>query len=119
MEKLAEAVGSTRPAMTAYETGQNMPDPLVMARLMRRFDISLEWIYAGEIRHVRDFDFQQLLLAKAAEVQAVVGAPYAEFPMQVEHTGRQPGAAPPKKRPPGTSLHDQQSPLAPRPPGRH
>lgn len=110
VEKLAEAIGSTRSAMTAYENGQNMPDPLAMARLLRRFGIAMEWIYAGEIRNVRDYDFQEALLQRAAEIGAVVGAPFAEFPMQVEHSGRQPAAAPRRRKPPGATLHDQQDP---------
>lgn len=117
-EKLAEAIGVTRGALTAYENGQNMADPLAMARLMRRFGISMEWIYAGEIRHVRDFEFQEAVLRHAAEIGAVVGAPFAEFPMQVVPDGRQPGKVPPKRRPPGATIHDPQDPLGPPEPRR-
>jgi transcriptional regulator with XRE-family HTH domain len=116
-EVMATELGLTRTALTAQENGQNTPDPLVMARMLRRFGITLEWIYAGELRYVRDFDFQEALRAKAAELGAVVGAPVAEFPMEVEHLGRQPGAAPKRRRPPGATIHEPPAPFSPRPPG--
>ncbi|MBR0653383.1 helix-turn-helix transcriptional regulator [Roseomonas terrae] len=110
-EKLAEAIGVTRGALTAYENGQNMADPIAMARLMRRFGISMEWIYAGEIRHVRDYEFQELVLGHAAAVGAVVGAPFAEFPMQVDVGVRPPAKAPTKRRAPGATIHESQDPF--------
>ncbi len=118
-EKLAEAIGISRNALTAYETGQNMADPLAMARLLRRFGVAMEWIYAGEIRNVRDFEFQELVLKHAAELGAVVGAPFAEFPAQTDHSGRQPGRVPPKRRPAGATVHEPQAPIDPDRPGRH
>ncbi len=87
-ESLANAVGVGRTALANWESGR-MPDVHAMIRLNERFGIPLEWIYEGRLRTV-PFDLAERLQAACAEVGAVVGAPAAEWPMQVE---RQPGVA--------------------------
>lgn len=108
-ERFAEEIGVTRTALANWEGGTRLPDVLAMVRLFRRFGVPLEWIYAGEVRHV-EYDLAQALIEKAAELQAVVGAPTAEWPMEVATRGGPHAAAPParvpRKRNTSPGLHE-------------
>jgi transcriptional regulator with XRE-family HTH domain len=109
-ERFADEIGVTRTALANWEGGTRLPDVLAMVRLFRRFGIPLEWIYAGELRHV-EYDLAQALIDKAADLGAVVGAPTAEWPAAVTSRVGPHGAAPParvpRRRQPKNGLHDQ------------
>lgn len=86
-------------------------------RLWTLHRIPMEFIYGGDISRT-DYDLAQKLREACAELGAVVGAPVAEFPMQADHLNRPPAKAPPRRRPPGATLHEPQDPLRPRGGGR-
>lgn len=107
-ERFADEIGVTRTALANWEGGTRLPDVLAMVRLFRKLGVTLEWIYAGEVRHL-EYDLAQQLIERAAALNAVVGAPTAEWPMEVAtrngpHGGAQPARAP-RKRSSGT-LHE-------------
>jgi transcriptional regulator with XRE-family HTH domain len=87
---------------------------LAMLRLWQHARIPMEFIYGGDISRT-DYELAQKLIAAAAEVGAVIGAPAAEFPMQTEHIGRAPARAPRRQRGP---LHEPQPDYVP-PSRRH
>lgn len=86
-------------------------------RLWTHHRIPMEFIYGGDISRT-DYEMAQKLITACAEVGAVIGAPIAEFPMQTDHQQRPPAKAPPRRRPPGATLHDPQDVLHSRGPSR-
>lgn len=73
-ERFAQEIGVERTTLANWEGGKRMPDVLAMVRLYQRFDIPLEWIYAGELGRL-PYDIADKLRDRAAELGAVVGAP--------------------------------------------
>lgn len=47
-EELGDAIGVSRTALGNWETGIRLPDPAAMARLARRFQVPMDWIYLGD-----------------------------------------------------------------------
>lgn len=81
-ETLAREIGVERTRLANWESGTRLADVLAMVRLYQRFSITLEWIYAGNLSSL-PYDVARDLEARAVELDAVVGAPVAEWPMQV------------------------------------
>lgn len=109
-EVFARAIGVTETALGNWERGERIADVLAMVRLLSRFGVTLEWVYAGHLRGM-DFDYSEKLREHAAILGAVVGGTAAEWPMQADvpgHPGleRPPARAP--RRPRGTTLHETQ-----------
>jgi transcriptional regulator with XRE-family HTH domain len=102
------AFGVSPSALGNWERGEKLADVLAMVRMAERFPITLEWIYAGQLRHM-DFDVQQRLLMKAAEIGAVVGGSVAQWPMQAHERGA--ASAPKAPTHSGGGLHEAQERL--------
>lgn len=80
---------------------------MAMLRLWQHTRIPMEFIYGGDLSRT-EYELAQKLIEACATVEAVIGAPAAEFPMQTEHTGRKPAAPP--RRPPGVAVHEPPAP---------
>lgn len=108
----ASRIGVERTALANWEGGK-LPDVRAMVRLNQWIGIPLEWIYLGQLAHVA-FDLADRLVARAAELGAVVGGPMAEWPMEVRSRqglsgSRQPAAVPHRRS--TVVLHEAQPPL--------
>jgi transcriptional regulator with XRE-family HTH domain len=103
-ESMANMLGCTRTALTNWENGDRLPDVAAMVRLYQRTGITLEWIFAGSLREM-NYDKSADLERLAAELGAVVGAPVAELPTEVQRrpglAASKPVAQAPKRRPKG------------------
>ena len=107
-ESLAHVLGITRTALANWEGGR-LPDVRAMVRLSQKFQIPLDWIYAGALGHVA-YDLAAQLEASCAKLGAVVGAPVAEWPTATRaRNGAVPTAAVPV-RPAGRTLHERVRP---------
>lgn len=51
-EDFAKHLGATRTQYGHWEQGTRMPGVHAMLRLLHHFGIPLEWVYAGQLRHV-------------------------------------------------------------------
>jgi transcriptional regulator with XRE-family HTH domain len=51
-QDLARACGAEPNRWSNWEAARTLPDPLVIARAMALFGISLDWIYAGDPGHL-------------------------------------------------------------------
>lgn len=113
--ELANAIGVQQNTFSNWMAPDNkrMPDQIAMFRLWQEFRIPMEFIYGGDASRM-EYDLREKVLRAAAEVDAVVGAPVAEFPMQTDHTNRPPARVPAWRRPRGAMLHEPQDPLHPR-----
>lgn len=112
-ESMANMLGCTRTALANWENGERLPDVAAMVRLYLRTGITLEWVYAGSLREM-SYDRGDALAQHAATLGAVVGAPVAEFPSEVERrpglAGLKPPARVPARRPKAHGLlHEQNS----------
>lgn len=112
----AQRIGATRTQLANWEAGR-LPDPRAMVRLYLEFGIPTDWIYLGQLARV-DYDLAERLREKAASLGAVVNAPIAEWPMQIERqpgirAARRPGAVP--RGPAPRVLHDKPTPAHARP----
>lgn len=110
-EAMANVLGTTRTALSNWENGERLADVAAMVRLYTRTGITLEWIYAGSAREM-NYEKGEDLIAKAAELGAVVGGPVAEWPQEVERRPgiqslKPPAAAPRKRTSSGGYLHDR------------
>lgn len=116
--ELANAIGVQQNTFSNWMAPDNkrMPDQIAMFRLWQNFRIPMEFIYGGDTSRI-EYDLREQIIEAAAEVGAVIGAPVAEFPMQAEHTGRQPAQPPKRRRPPGATLHEPKDLKHPRGPG--
>ncbi len=101
-EAMARAIGVERNAYANWEGGTRLAQVPAMLRLMQRFGISLDWIYAGQLRSV-PFEVAQQLVAQATALGAPVDVPGGL------QEGQEPApAAPPgriARRPRRLSLH--------------
>lgn len=109
----ANAIGVQPTALSNWETGRRLADPVAMIRLSVRFQIPLDFVYLGQLRGF-DFADGEKLREICAELGAAVGAPTPEWPMQLEARQgiaalRQPGQVP-KRRTRGRVLHEEQTP---------
>jgi transcriptional regulator with XRE-family HTH domain len=105
----ANAIGVEPTALSNWENGIRLADPVAMIRLSQRFQIPLDFIYAGQLRGF-DFEDGERLRELCAELGAAIGAPAPEFPMQAEaaegiRAHRKPGHVPKPRRRGGT-LHE-------------
>jgi len=104
-ESLAHVLGVTRTALANWEGGR-LPDVRAMVRLSQKFQIPLDWIYAGALGHV-PYDLAAQLEARCAEIGAVVGGPVAEWPAAPHaRNGAMPAGTPPR-RSGGRTLHER------------
>jgi transcriptional regulator with XRE-family HTH domain len=107
----ANAIGVQPTALSNWENGHRLADPVAMVRMAVRFQIPLDFIYMGQLRGF-DFAEGERLREICAELSAAVGAPTPEWPMQMDAKQgtaalRQPGQVP-KRRPRGGTLHEDQ-----------
>lgn len=109
----ANAIGVQPTALSNWENGKRLADPVAMTRLMMRFRIPTDFIYGGQL-HGFDFADGERLREICAELHAAVGAPTPEWPMQVEQPGdkprRKPGLVPRTPRH-HRRLHEGQDPI--------
>ena len=98
-EAMAAAVGVERNTYANWEGGSRLARVPPMLKLLERFGIPLEWIYAGRLGGV-PYDIAQALEAKSAELGAVIGGSVAEWPMAVDSPLKPQGARRPAGRPP-------------------
>jgi transcriptional regulator with XRE-family HTH domain len=110
----ANAIGVQPTALSNWENGSRLADPVAMVRLAMRFQISLDFIYAGQLRGF-DFADGERMRDICAELGAALGAPAPEFPMAMDTAtplglSRQPGHVPRKPRG-RRALHDRQDPV--------
>lgn len=81
-EVLSREIGATRTALANWENGERLADVVAMTRLLSRFGIPLEWIYAGRLAQL-PYDLAQAIEREAISLGAVIGGAIAEWPMQV------------------------------------
>lgn len=86
-EKLGEIIGASRSAVGNWEQGTRMPDPMALTRFWLRLGITLEWIYAGELRGM-PWEKAEMIREHAESLGACIGAPKPDWPMAAERTGR-------------------------------
>lgn len=107
-EAFASKIGVSRTALANWEGGR-LPDVVAMIRLFQVFGIPIEWVYCGMLRNV-PYELAQQLEERAAELNAAVGAPTVEWPMQVERkpgiAGLRPPGAVPRRRKRRNQLHE-------------
>jgi transcriptional regulator with XRE-family HTH domain len=108
----ANAIGVEPTALSNWENGKRLADTVAMIRLSQRFQIPLDFIYAGQLRGF-DFEDGERLREICAELGAAIGAPAPEFPMQADAAAgirahREPGHVPKPRRRGGT-LHETQA----------
>ena len=75
---MANEIGVERTALTNWEGGNRLPDVLAMVRLMQRFGITLEWVYAGALAGL-PYDMARSLEERAIALGASVGTPAPEW----------------------------------------
>jgi transcriptional regulator with XRE-family HTH domain len=53
-KEFARAVGSSSSALSMWEGGSRLLDPLVAAKLAERFGLTMDWFYLGRLGGVRN-----------------------------------------------------------------
>jgi transcriptional regulator with XRE-family HTH domain len=66
-EAFARAIGVTETALGNWERGDRVADVLAMVRVLSRFGVTLEWIYAGHLRGM-DFDYAEKLRERSEQL---------------------------------------------------
>ena len=110
-EQLAAQIGTTRGALAMWESGQNKPDALALARA-QMIGIPMEFVLLGLTRHV-EMGYMQPLQQRCAELGAALNGPVPEFPMAAETRGAMnplygDPAAPPRRL--GGTMHEPKGP---------
>lgn len=104
VDALANILGQSRAAVSNWEVGIRMADPLAMVRLWERTGITLEWIYGGSLRGC-----PYELATELRDIANYLGAPVSGDPPSqpwVPPEGT-PKARPKTPRP--TALHERRT----------
>lgn len=104
---LANLLGVKQNTLSNWLSDKNkrMPDQVAMLKLWQHFHVPMEFIYGGETGRM-EYGLREKIVAACAQVEAVVGGPVAEWPMQAEGAARpRPPATVPSRRGPRT-LHE-------------
>ena len=103
---MAHVLGVQPSAYNNWEKGLRLPDVAAMVRLLNQSGVSLDWIFAGELRSM-PFDLASRLQGQAAELGAAVAAPASLAPNHL--TGRRQMVV--QRKPLPHQLHERQSPF--------
>ena len=103
---MANVLGVQPSAYNNWEKGHRLPDVAAMVRLLNRSGVSLDWIFAGELRSM-PFDLAAKLQEQAAELGVEIAVPASLAPNHA--TGRRQLVA--LRKPPSRQLHEPQRPL--------
>ena len=100
---MANVLGVQPSAYNNWEKGHRLPDVAAMVRLLNRSGVSLDWIFAGELRSM-PFDLAARLQEQAQEPGAAVAVPASLAPHHP--TGRRQLVV--QRKPPPHQLHEPQ-----------
>ncbi len=103
---MANVLGVQPSAYNNWEKGHRLPDVAAMVRLLNRSGVSLDWIFAGELRSM-PFDLAAKLQEQAVELGASVAVPASLAP---NHTSSRRHLVV-QRKPPRHQLHEPQRPL--------
>ena len=73
-DTMATVLGVQRSAYNNWEKGVRLPDVAAMVRLLAKSGVSLDWIFAGELRSM-PFDLASKLEEQARELGAAISVP--------------------------------------------
>ena len=104
---MANVLGVQPSAYNNWEKGHRLPDVAAMVRLLGRSGVSLDWIFAGELRSM-PFDLAEKLQEQAIELGAAVAVPASLAPNHPN--GRRDLVV--RRKPPTRQLHEPQQPFA-------
>ena len=103
---MANVLGVQPSAYNNWEKGHRLPDVAAMVRLLNRSGVSLDWIFAGELRSM-PFELAAKLQEQAAELGAAIAVAASLSPNHP--TSRRQLVVHRKKLP--HQLHEPQRPL--------
>ena len=103
---MANVLGVQPSAYNNWEKGVRLPDVAAMTRLLHRAGISLDWIFAGELRSM-PFDLATKLQQNAVELGAAIATPVSLSPNHPT-THRELLV---HRKPPRSEMHERQEPI--------